>query len=313
MCDTLSITELRDRILTLPALEKEMDILRKEILEATFEVSKLLRQYEKESRDVEQIQKSSLSAFLYQIIGKYEDKLRKEQREEIDAKLAYDRAATHLESLEQEKTALASQITDLQADKKAYNAELENRRRALVEQLAGPEAAEYAELERERSEIISQNTEIRQALSAAAHAKSTAQKALKSLKSAQGWATYDALTRGGIISHMTKYSHIDDAERLFHTLSSQLRYLQAELKDVQGLNASGLQEISSDQRAVDFWFDNIFTDLSVRRKVMDNADEIERVLRSIRTVESKLNTRRKHLESRLEKNKSREESLLLSV
>jgi len=309
----MSLFELRDRILTLPALEKEMDTLRKEILEATSDVSKLLRQYEKERRDVEQIQKTSLSTFLFQIIGKYEDKLEKEQREEIDAKLAYDRAATHLESLEQAKTELASQITALQADKKTYMAELDNRRRGLAEQQTGPEAAEYAELERERSSIISQNTEIKQALSAAARAKSTAENALKSLKSAQGWATYDALTRGGILSHVAKYSHIDDAERLFHTLSSQLRHLQAELKDVQGLTTSGLTEISAGQRAVDFWFDNIFTDLSVRSKVKNNAEEVERVLRSIRTVESKLKTRLKQQEASLAKNKSREESLLLSV
>jgi len=309
----LDIIKLRDRVLALPALEKEMDILRKEILIAKSDVSGLLRQYEKESRDVEQIQKSSLSAFLLQITGKYEERLRKEQREEIDAKLDYDRAVTRLEDLENKRTELASQISDLLADKKAYQAELENRKRGLEDKTEGPESEEYIELERERSAIISQNTEILQALTAASRAKSTAQGALKSLKSAQGWATYDALTRGGIISHVKKYEHVDNAERAFHTLSSQLRSLQSELKDVHGLTASGFSEISSGQRAVDFWFDNIFTDLSVRKKVVNNAEEVERILRSISTVESKLNSKLKQQESALANNRKREETLLLSL
>ena len=88
-------------------------------------------------------------------------------------------------------------------------------------------------------------TEIREVMSAASRAKSTALSAQESLKSAQGWATYDAFTRGGIISHVAKYSHIDNAERNFSVLSSQLRVLRKELGDVAGMTTSGLNEISS--------------------------------------------------------------------
>jgi hypothetical protein len=61
---------------------------------------------------------------------------------------------------------------------------------------------------------------------------------------------------------MAKYYLIDSAVESFHRLSSQLRDLKAELNDVEGLTASRLIEISSSQRTVDFWFDNIFTGLS---------------------------------------------------
>ena len=49
----MTIHELRDQILALPALEKRMSNLRKEVFNASQEVSRLLRQYEQESRDVE--------------------------------------------------------------------------------------------------------------------------------------------------------------------------------------------------------------------------------------------------------------------
>jgi hypothetical protein len=150
-------------------------------------------------------------------------------------------------------------------------------------------------------------------MNAAARAKSTALSAGASLKSAQGWATFDALSRGGIITHIAKYSHIDSAEQNFNLLSSQLRSLRKELGDVNGLNVDGLSEISSSQRVVDFWLDNIFTDLSVRGQIKDNIAEINRILRDIDTVVSTLKSKQKEIERKLANNREAEESLLVSL
>jgi len=259
------------------------------------------------------MQKETLSSFVFKVIGKYEDKLRKEQREEIDAKLAYDRAVTHKDTLEGDKAELASQITAVKADQKAYQDELASRRNDLSYRQEDPKGAHFNELINERNTIVAQITEIDQALSALSHAKRTAESALKSLSSAEGWATWDTFTRSGIITHMAKYSHIDEAERLFHTLSSQLRHLKKELEDVDGLSMPSMNEISSGQRMVDFWSDNIFTNLSVRRKVIDNADGIRDLQRTLNTIESRLKTSRKQNESKLKDNRRREEELLLSM
>jgi len=309
----MQILELRDRVLTLPALEKRLAALTQELQNANDEVSNLLRQYKRESLDVERMQQDSFSAFLLRLIGKYEDKLEQEQREEINAKIAYDRAAAHLDHLVREKDALASRISALRADEKTYQRELENRRHELSGKFSQPDGIRYAELEKERNAIISQMTEIEEALRAASRALSTAEKIANSLDSARGWATYDAFTRGGIISHMAKYSHIDEAEANFNVLSHNLRELKSELSDVQGLTVSGLTEISSGQRTLDFWFDNIFTDLSVRGQIRDNAEQVAQLITSIRNAEAMLQAKLRELESALEKNRRNEEELLLSI
>jgi len=309
----MQILELRDRVLTLPALEKRLAALTQELQNANDEVSNLLRQYKRESLDVERMQQDSFSAFLLRLIGRYEDKLEQEQREEINAKIAYDRAAAHLDHLVREKDALASRISALRADEKAYQRELENRRHELSGKFSQPDGIRYAELEKERNAIISQMTEIEEALRAASRARPTAEKIANSLDSAQGWATYDAFTRGGIISHMAKYSHIDEAEANFNVLSHNLRELKSELSDVQGLTVSGLTEISSGQRTIDFWFDNIFTDLSVRGQIRDNAEQVAQLITSIRNAEAMLQAKLRELESALEKNRRSEEELLLSI
>lgn len=221
-----------------------------------------------------------------------------------------------LPNLENRMAVLKKEIQKAEAmrnEERTYRVELDNRRRELASRITGVKSERYAELENERKAILSQITEIKEALRAAARTKSTAQSTLDSLMSAEGWATYDVFTRGGIISHIAKYSHIDSAERNFHTLSSELRDLKSELNDVRGLTVSGLNEISSGQRAVDFWFDNIFTDLSVRGQIKDNAKEINRLLYTISAAESALNSKLREAEVELTANSRREEELLVSL
>lgn len=307
------LSELRDRVLMLPSLERRIAILQQELQKAEDEAVDLLRQYEQEQRGVEQIQKESLSSFILKAIGRYDDKLEEERREEINAKLAYDRVKSRCDSLIREKDELSSRISALRGEEQTYQMELTIRRRELANKFSKPEGTRYVELESERKTIVTQITEIKEALSAAARTKATARSALESLNSAEGWATFDAFTRGGIISHIAKYSHIDSAEQNFHTLSSQLRDLRTELSDVDGLTASGLNEISSCQRTVDFWFDNIFTDLSVRSQIKDNAEQISRLLGSINNAESALKRKLSEQELKFADNRHREEELLLSI
>jgi len=307
----MCLVELRDRVLMLPALEKRMAFMLEEIRKAESDISGLLRKYERESRDVERLQKDSFSAFLFKLIGKYEDKLEKEQRDEINAKIDYDRAATHLETLISEKDDLAIQISGLKSEERKFQAELNNRRNELSGNPLASDGIRYVELENKRKAIISQITEIEEALKIASRTKATAQKTAKSLDSAEGWATFDAFTRGGIITHMAKYSHIDEAEKNFNVLSHDLRELKAELSDVQGLTIDGISEISSGQRIIDFWFDNIFTDLSVRRKIKDNAEQINRLIKNINKVESALRAKLSEKEKDFVENRKLEEELLV--
>lgn len=84
---------------------------------------------------------------MFKLSGKYDGKLEKVQREEIAAKLIYDRAFTNLECPEQEKNELVSTILVVQADKETYQTELANKRRDIGNQQTEPESEQYAELE----------------------------------------------------------------------------------------------------------------------------------------------------------------------
>jgi len=304
----MCLTELRDRVLMLNALEKRMQSMRSEILKAKDEVERQLRNYERESKDVERLQKDSFSTFLFKLVGKYEDKLEKEQRDEINAKINYDRAMTHMEQLENERRELGTRITNLKLEAAIFETELDNRRQKLAGKLSEPTGIHFAWLEDQRNDIISQITVIEEALKVAVRAKNTAKQVAKSLESAESWATFDVFGGRGVITHMAKYSHIDDAEEKFNILSHDLRELRDEIGDIQGLT-----DISSGQRAVDFWFDNIFTSLSVRQKVADNASQIKNLISGIKQAENALKEKLSEKEKEFAKNRQQEEELLLSI
>ena len=203
--------KLRERILTLPALEQKRAHLKDQIEQAETELDEAQRLHEHGRKRVDRMQRESFSAFLLRLIDRYDDKLEKVQQDEIHAKLEYDRAVKHLDFLNSELAVLKTRIADISKDERTYQAELQKRR------------GKSTGFEDKIAELVSQLTEIREALSIADRAESTAERALASLESAETWATIDVLTSGGFLTHMAKYSHIDEAEDVMHELSSLLR------------------------------------------------------------------------------------------
>ena len=273
--DSKKLLEIRNNIAALPVLREKSGKLHKRIREAEREVEALLEKYRKECLDVEQLKTNSFSSFLLKMIGKYEGRLEKEEHEILAAKVEYDKACQLVEDLRKELRETENKIIELKEQERVYEAEIKKREEMLLSKMDTEASEQYMKLEEERDFIQKQLTEMDEAIRAANRAKSTAGNVMKHLNSAEGWATYDVWAKGGIISHMAKYNHIDQAEADFNRLSSQLKELRKELSDINMNYVPGLTNIDSTTRAVDFWFDNIFTDLSVRNMLRENISNIE--------------------------------------
>ncbi len=311
----IDISKLRDELDELSFLKSKRERLEHEVKAAEAQISALLSDYERERDDVLRLEEKSFSAFLLKLAGKYEDRLDSEQREEIAAKIEYDRAKTRIAALEAELGDVKARMLGLAGTEKRYAAELERRRVLQRDELSGKNAEEFARLEDERSEISSQIAEIKEAQAAANHALSIAGRAEEALRSARGWAAYDVVGGSGIFSHMAKYAHIDEAEGLFASLDSCMKSLRTELADISGLalSTSELRVISDSQRSFDLWFDNMFTDFSVLRQLEDNAKQLESLSRGIGRVITALGGKLKERERKLAANKRAEEEFLLSL
>jgi hypothetical protein len=306
------LIDIRNSLTMLPVLQQRQQKLEKRIIEAENEMQAVLQQYNAETVDVDQMKKDSLSNTLLKLIKKYEGKLDKETQEMLAAKMEYDKASDRVLDLYSEREELKSRISSLLVNKQDYEAELRKREEVVKTSITSKAYIIYRKLQEERETLEKQLIEIEEAKRAAAYVMSTAQSALEHLQSAEGWATYDIWARGGVISHMAKYSHIDNAQADFNRLSYQIKDLKKELSDINIIEASYDVGIDATTRMFDFWFDNIFTDLNVRDKIRADEEEVNKLTLGIESIITKLEETRKDTFAKLDAIDKKKNELLIS-
>ncbi len=310
--DRNSLIELKNKLAGLPVLQERLQRLKALINETDDQVNSLLRKYEEESLDVEKIQKDSLSTTILKLVGKYEDRVDKETQEMLHAKMEYDTAVHRMEELKKERGELSNRIADLTRDKRIFEDELQRREELIKSQITGEASEEYRKLEAHQDYLLKQLTETEEALRAAKKALDTASRAKESLDSAESWATYDMWFGDGIFSYLAKYDHIDSSQSYFDALSSQIRNLQKELKDIN-LSADFFpSQIDSTTRAIDFWFDNIFTDMRVRDQIRGNQEQIRSLYGKINRVIDKLEGLKSSISYQVKDSERKMDELLIS-
>ncbi len=311
--DNKQLQEIKDRLAVLPTFEYRMDYLEKKFKEAETNVNTLLHKFEAESLDVENIQKDSLTNSLRKLLGKYEGKINKETQEMLAAKLEYDRAVENVKVLNDQRLELNGRLTELYNLKSSVEDELAKREESIKNNISAESYKMYTEIEQEHEVISGQLVEAEEAIRAGNNVLITANNAMEHLNKAEDLATLDVWLDGGILTHMSKYNHIDEAQKYFNVLNSQFKTFENELHDVN-LQASYLSsEIDSTTRAVDFWFDNIFTDLKVRDKIRSDAESLRSLIDKVNRTLKILETNRKELKKNLSDNESKKADLISSI
>ncbi|WP_058485741.1 hypothetical protein [Defluviitalea phaphyphila] len=307
------LREIKRSLEALPVLERRREKLQYTINEAQKEVNSLLKKYESESLDVERLEKDSLSTTLLKFIGKYEDKLDKESKEMIAAKMEYDKACHRLEELQAQQNELISRISSLKKDKEIYEAEVKRREEIILYKFDDKVSKIYRQLEEERKELTRQLVEMDEAISAAKKVIYTARSVLSHLESAEGWATYDVWVKGGIFTHMAKYDHIDQAEADFNRLRYQINDLRKDLSDINIIDVPQISEIDGTTRVFDFWFDNIFTDLNVMNRIKSNIEEIRALERKIEHIIYNIENNKSQINNKIEEIEEKKKELIISL
>ncbi len=312
LLDNNRMLEMKNRLAALPVLKERLRKLDARINEAQEEIAALLKKYEAESLDVDQIKKESLFATVLKLIGKYDGRVEREVREMLEAKSAYDAAVNRVNELIEEKRELNPRIAELIRDECVFENELKRREELLKSRLTGDASQSFKMLEAEQEQLMEQIIETDEAVKAAYRAKNTAAGAIEHLDDAEGWATYDVWFKSGIISHMAKYDHIDNAKTGFDRLNSQLRDLRNELEDINLSCEFQPVGIDSTTRAIDFWFDNIFTDLDVREKIRGDRDRIRTIYGRLHRLIDRLEQNKSALDKKINDIEKRKADLVIS-
>lgn len=262
----------------------ELRIQRKAYADRADELRKVLS---KEQADVERLEGRSLAAFFYQVVGKMDEKLTKEQQEAYAAQVKYDAAARELEGIERDLKQCEDERNSLWGCEARYDSLLQEKTLA-VKAAGGPTAEKILQLEERNGYLDSQKRELQEALIAGSAALSCADQILSELNSAEGWGTWD-LVGGGLLSDLAKHSHLDQAQASVETLQSQLRRFKTELADVT-INADIQVSIDGFLRVADYFFDGIFADWAVLDQIRQSQQQVQLIRNQIEIVLNHLHT-----------------------
>ena len=242
-----------------------------------------LDQFHKEKKDVARLEKQSLSTFVQNILGTYDEKLEKEKKEEVNAKVELDRAATLLES--------AHELLDI-LDEEVFRREEElNLLREDLMQSNPSFREQVTKQEKEKLELEQEEKEINEAIEAGERVLDEINGVLKELDSANSMATWDMFTDSFFIDLM-KYDKIDKAEKELAYLERALERYQKELKDVDLETSLAYEELSQMSRAFDIFFDNIFSDWNTRDTIRRNIAMLEDMNNEVDDVQNILRKRK---------------------
>ena len=283
-----SLLDLQQKIAMKSSLEAKLNELHTQRRTYDREVISLRVAFRKEQEDVEKLEGRSLANYFFKVVGKLDDKLDQERREAYAAKVKLDAAERELAGIESDMQEIQSLLSEIRIAEAQYQDALEQKRLSL--RTSGTETGDQIiELEQKIAALEVQKREIREAMNAGYSAQATADRILSELESADGWNTWDMFGGGGIITHMAKHSHLDDAQELVSELQSKLRRFKTELADIQ-ITANVQVNIDGFLRFADYFFDGLFADWAVGDKISQSMNSVSGTKSQISRTLDKLNS-----------------------
>ena len=255
-------------------LDAQIEELHRQRGERQAKVDETAQSFRKEQDDVDKLEKGGVHAFLLTLIGHKEERLDKERREALAAKLQYDQARSDLEYLENKLNGLIRERNGLRDAPEQLEA-LWTEKAELVKAMGGQTGARLVELDRQLSDVTHQQKELEEALSAGENAKRLLGQVQDDLDSARSWGTWDMLG-GGLIATMAKYDRLDSAQSSIRAAQRALSDFRTELADVSQLQVPNIQ-IGEFATFADYFFDGIFSDWYVQSSIKTAQEGVSEV------------------------------------
>jgi hypothetical protein len=299
-------SDIEDRVTAAAQRVREHDLTaqrcaslaaRRDAMAADLEAAKSV--LSKQERDMQRLEHPSLTRVLASLRGSRDDALARERAEAEAARYRVADAESRLRAVLQDYDATQAQLTAL-ANAPARYAALLDEKEHYLRASGDARGRRLLGLAEESGPLQAELREIDEAVSAAKRAEHALAALQDSLGRAEGWSTYDTFFGGGAISSAIKHSRLDEAAQQAEYADRCLLALRTELADV-GESGPVAPQLPIDglTRFVDVWFDNIFTDFSVRGRIKDAQANVDRALRAVFGVSARLRRRGADIQTRL--------------
>ena len=247
-------------------------------------LEKAIANLEKENRDLERLRNDSFSNTLLKLFGNFDRRYDKEYREIIGAKVEFDKAYAM-------KIAAARRVKEVEAD--IEEKKLRLRKHPDMNQVVSERQQQILAIQHEWRET----NEAEQAGLAVLEALSDI---ISGLDAADAISTWDLITDSSLILDFLKNDKLDAAEASLLHLEQTVYMFARELRDLDFVFETDLETISSTQRALDIFFDNLFSDWGTKAIIEKNIENLKKLQDSTEDVMESLAAKKRELETTLE-------------
>lgn len=217
-----------------------------------------------EQKDVDRLEKQSLSTLFYQLTGLRDTMLDKERREVYAARAKYETALRELDAIREDILETREDLKDLEDCEARYQTKLEEKR-LKIEASSGEAGTYLLEKEQLLGYLSQQTQELEEAITAGTSALRTMANLQQNLHSAKDWSANESRTPAFWADHARK-EKLDEAQENLELLQIQMQKFNKELSDVT-IRPNLQPSIQRMLSFADSLFDNVMSDLAISERI----------------------------------------------
>ncbi|MEZ0612200.1 hypothetical protein ACAW74_27065 [Fibrella sp. WM1] len=244
------------------ALEQQLATLTKTIGQQRTQQTARYEQWSNEQADVDRLERLSWASIYYSLLNRHDEQLTKEQAEAQRARLDYDASSAQIDGLTTQLTALQTRLASY-ADVEPTYEQLMQQKEQVIQSQANTAYRQRVDALTTAQQRLTELTEAQQAGRQAAHEIDAL---VRLLDEACRLGNWDMFTSSSLLSAM-KYGKLDDVRDQSERVGYSVNRFRAELADVHQQLAGEWTFDDGLTRFVDIFFDNVFTDFSVQRRI----------------------------------------------
>lgn len=279
----IKLKKLKNDFSLKSTLNCDIEMLDNNLNKEEKELRYLERQLNKEKKQMDDLNKLSISNIFTSIFKNKKSKKENQEKEYLDAKVKYEKQLLIVNSLREKIKIKRNELDKIENCEEEYDKLMDEKINVLKLQGDYFTKEKIRLLDEKLNEYLKINEDIRKTHKIGKNLLEEVKLAKHDLEWSKKWGKVDMVAKDSM-SSIAKQNKIRKVKLKFENIEKLINQFNKELEDIKINNL----EFSNITFAMDIFFDNIFTDISVQRQINDSIEDIERLEDKVQNILYKL-------------------------
>lgn len=279
----IKLKKLKNDVSLKSTLNCDIEMLDNNLNKEEKELRYLERQLNKEKKQMDDLNKLSISNIFASIFKNKKSKKENQEKEYLDAKVKYEKQLLIVNSLREKIKIKRNELDKIENCEEEYDKLMDEKINVLKLQGDYFTKEKIRLLDEKLNEYLKINEDIRKTHKIGKNLLEEVKLAKHDLECSKKWGKVDMVAKDSM-SSIAKQNKIRKVKLKFENIEKLINQFN---KELEGIKINNL-EFSNITFAMDIFFDNIFTDISVQRQINDSIEDIERLEDKVQNILYKL-------------------------